>query len=676
MRRTAPAAALALLAAVVAMTGVLTPRTARAAGELETRTISTYEIRADGSVHVSITAQVTNLDPSTQRRTSGRVLFYSAVAFAVHEAAENLTARSGTTRLVTESTGAARGSDDPFRLIAVRFNRDLYYNESLPITLDYELSDVRGAQMLVNAQYAFVPAVGQGTYSIVQITVPSDRALTIGSANCARTAQNPLTYICGASTTAGDYNAGGRCAFAPANPRWDCAFTSSDYVVIPFEATAPGLAMASRSASVTLAQTTVEVRVSYFTGDEAWAARIEDLVRRGLPILEEANGYNYPGLPLIEIVESGYRDTHGYEGLANSLGRLRVTPVADDRTVLHEVSHLWSGIFASRWLAEGMADFTANVTARKLGLRVEPARRPIPPGPVLEEWGALRSQIAISSADRELEESGYARSLRFIEILAERIGERTLATVNATIAQERLRATARSYLDVLEDVTGASYSQLFADWALTGPDIDLLPARENARAQAAQLQERIEQAGLSRPLDLTQALRAWDFDRVLRLSNTANEALNLHMDTASRSDAAGLSTGDRFASTFAESAEAAMGVAGSEAESVEAVRSASDRLDAKRHPIMRVGLLGRDLAADEAASRDALARGEYQLALDRAQSLQRNLDTAGRDGAIRITVVGVALLLVLGLFVVRGRSRSRGGAGTRRTGARQAEHRH
>src|SRR3712207_7731400 len=43
--------------------------------------------------------------------------------------------------------------------------------------------------------------------------------------------------------------------------------------------------------------------------------------------------------------------------------------------------------------------------------------------PRLEDWGALGRQIAVSSIEREREESGYARSLRFVEILAERAGE-------------------------------------------------------------------------------------------------------------------------------------------------------------------------------------------------------------------------------------------------------------
>src|SRR5215216_261085 len=491
--RTAAAAALPLLCAMLV---ALLPAGAGAAGELETRTLTSYEVAADGAVHVSLSALVTNRDPSTQRRDSGRVFYYSATAFAIHDGASNIVARAGGGRLALENPTEPRDGADPFRLVVVRFGRDLYFGDSVEIALEYDLAAVRASQVLVNQQYAFVPAIAQGTQSLVRIVAPAGRQLTIGSANCARTADRPLTYLCGASTAAADYQAGGRCAFAVAAPRWDCAFSGQEFVVLPFEATAPGAVLATHTSAVPLSRATVELRVQYFAGDEAWAARVEDIVRRGLPILEEANGYAYPGLPAIEIVESGYRDTHGYEGVASAQGRIRLTPVVEDQTVLHEVSHLWSGIFASRWLAEGMADFTANIAARRLGLRPETVEEPVPAAPLLEQWGPLRSQIAITREERQQEEAGYARSLRFLELLAGRTGSRALALANATLAQERIKGTARSYLDTLEGLTHQEMAPLFAEWALAPEDVARLPARATAWGRAADLRARAAAAGL------------------------------------------------------------------------------------------------------------------------------------------------------------------------------------
>ena len=641
--------AVAALPALIAVIVTIPASVADAAGELETRTVSTYDVNADGSVRVSIAAQVTNRDPSTQRRSAGRVQFYTAAGFAIHDAAVNLSVRAGNARLPVET----RERDDPLRVIAVRFNRDLYFEESIDITLEYELNAVRAAQLLVSPQYTFVPAFGQGTRSLVRITAPPDRQLTIASSNCGRTGDQPVSYACGVSTNEDDYRANGRCAFTAAAPRWDCAFTERDLVVIPFEATSAGLKLAARSSRVKLSAGEVDLKVQYFAGDESWAARVEDVIRRGLPLVEEANGYPYPGSAQIDIIESGYQATHGYEGLASTVGGIHLTPVVDDQTVLHEVAHLWSGIFGSRWLAEGMADYTANVAARRLGLKPETPMDPLPAAPRLEEWGPLRNQLGASRPERDLESAGYSRSLRFVELLAERAGPRQLAAANATLAQERIRGTARTYLDALEDLTGQNFTPLFGEWALASADLDLLPARDAARKNTAALRERTAAAGLSVPANLEQALRAWDFARAERIAATAVSALNQHDQTAARAQAAGIALGPSFAAAFGRGAEQAAVVARDEAAAVDAVSAAFERADGDRSPIMRVGLIGAGLDGREAQVRAALLAGDYKAATMQADAMQQRLDSAERNGAVRLALSGGVLLSLAVVLMVR-----------------------
>src|SRR5215207_5036970 len=141
--RTAAAAALPLLCA---MLDALLPAGAGAAGELETRTLTSYEVAADGGVHVTLSALVTNRDPSTQRRDSGRVFYYSATA--VHDGASNIVARAGGGRLALENPSEPRDGADPFRLVVVRFGRDLYFGDSVEIAMEYDLAAVRASQVL------------------------------------------------------------------------------------------------------------------------------------------------------------------------------------------------------------------------------------------------------------------------------------------------------------------------------------------------------------------------------------------------------------------------------------------------------------------------------------------------------------------------------------------------
>ena len=655
---------LAWALAVAAAVSVAPAGAARAAGdELETRTVSAYTVAADGSVHVTIAAHIVNRDPTTERRNSGRVFFYTTAGFAIHDAASNLVARSGGNRLTVEP----RDRDEPLRLVAVRFDRDLYYSESIDLTLEYDLSAVRAAQLLVGPQYAFVPAIGQGSRSLVRISAPADRQLTIASANCARTADQPVVYACGASTTAADYQAGGRCAFTLTAPRWDCAFTEQDLTVIPFEVSGRSLTRATRTRNVALGSGALEVRVQYFAGDEAWAARVEDLARQSLPLLEEANGFPYSGPRVVEIVESGYRDTNGYEGLANSRGGIRLTPVVDDQTVLHELAHLWSGVFASRWLAEGMADYTATLVARRLGISVEPVREPLPSAPRLEEWGPLRSQIAVSKSERDREEAGYARSLRFVELLAGRLGPGALGTANAALDREDQRATARTYLDLLEEQTRQPLAPLFGEWALTEADAALLPARAETRGALAALRGRAASVGLAVPADVDAAVRDWSFARAGQLIGTAASALDAYERTLMEARAAGLELGPGGQTAFARSAADGAAAVEQQAAAVSALSAAIIRLREARSPMMRLGLLGTDLSDQEAAGRAALAAGDAVDAAARAAIITHRLDTAGRDGMLRAgaSVAAVGLLAVAVLWRTR--------RGTRRLLAVQAE---
>jgi hypothetical protein len=180
LRRPVLASAPALIAALAALLTLSRPVVA--AEELDVRTLTAYDVAVDGAVQVSIAATVTNRDPSTARRQSGRVFFYTAAGFAIHDAAQNLRARSGTSRLAIDT----RDRDDPLRIIAVRFGRELYFNESIDLVIEYELASVRSDGLLVNPQYAFVPAVGQGSRSLLKITAPAERAVTVASSNCAR----------------------------------------------------------------------------------------------------------------------------------------------------------------------------------------------------------------------------------------------------------------------------------------------------------------------------------------------------------------------------------------------------------------------------------------------------------------------------------------------------------
>jgi hypothetical protein len=314
-----------------------------------------------------------------------------------------------------------------------------------------------------------------------------------------------------------------------------------------------------------------------------------------------------------------------------------------------------------------MADYTANIVAQRLGVRVDAPPVTVPASPRLEEWGPLHNQIAVGKSERDLEEAGYARSLRFINVLSDRLGPGALTAANGALARGQLRATARTYLDVLEDSTGQTLAPLFSEWALTDADIALLPARAETRRAAAALRQRSAQAGLSAPADLEAALREWSFPEAGNLLAIAGAALEAYDETLHQAQAAGLETGPGVREAFARSAADGAAAVQAQAAAVAALSAAVARAREPRSPLARVGLAGANVGGREQAARAALAAGDAGTAEADAAMMTAALNHARRDGFTRLgAAVSAGLLLAGGLLW---RRRSSGCRPARRVGA-------
>jgi len=69
--------------------------------------------------------------------------------------------------------------------------------------------------------------------------------------------------------------------------------------------------------------------------------------------------------------------------------------------------------------------------------------------------------------------------------------------------------------------------------------------------------------------------------------------------------------------------------------------------------LMRVGLAGSDVGADQAAARASLGGGDFDDATARAAAIERRLDGATRQGAVRLGLAGALLALTSALVLVR-----------------------
>ena len=149
--------------AAVAMIGglaVAAPPPATAAdGGLVVVAQTRYQVLpADHRVHVTIDAVATSLEPDTPQ---GQV-YYSGITFAVPAGATNVAACSG-----GQHIGArAQSTDDDFTLIEVTFGRGVFFRQSYPYTVSFDLVDPGGAgtrDLRIGSSLAAFPVWAFGT---------------------------------------------------------------------------------------------------------------------------------------------------------------------------------------------------------------------------------------------------------------------------------------------------------------------------------------------------------------------------------------------------------------------------------------------------------------------------------------------------------------------------------
>ena len=313
------ATVVALLALAIASIGVESG-TARADELLRIQSDVTYDVRPDsGPVRVTWQVDLENNDPSTRPRTFGTVFFYESVTLPVLQGASSVSAVGPSGAALGVSV--ERAEQGPVDVATIAFDRELYYGETYAFTLSYDLIDARSDALLVSPAYVYVPAIVAGDEASVRIETPDDPdwAVTVEPVDCALTAGG--AFRCDGSERA--------------------------QVAALVEVTRPD-AVESIEASAGLAEVDLALRVSYFPGQEAWAAHIQELATRALPVLERLFGFPYDGPRVLSIAERGRQDIAGYEGTFGcgagtcSIG---ISPVADDLIALHELAHLWTQPF-------------------------------------------------------------------------------------------------------------------------------------------------------------------------------------------------------------------------------------------------------------------------------------------------------------------------------------------
>ena len=427
---------------------------------------------------------------------------------------------------------------------------------------------------------------------------------------------------------------------------------------------------AERRSSTTVGDESVELVLRSWEDDAPWAEHVGGLFERGLPELGRQIGLPYDGARPLVVEEAVSHSTGGYAGQFDpEAGRIEVAYYAGAFVVLHEAAHAWFNgrLLGDRWINEAFASYYAlraagalqiEATGEVLSEELEAARVP------LNAWSTAPNEDPVA------EDAGYAASLALAREIAERAGEDGLRRVwTAAAAREAGYSGAtrlteapdwRTFLDLLERHTDATYDDLWAMWVVRPEDAQLLDDRLAARAE-------LEMAtGAAAPWRLPavvdRAMAAWRFDQAQGLLAEAREVLALRTEIESQAASAGLTPPSTLRSAFEGDGGLGLALAEGEAElsTISAIVGATAAGDdvARTEAFDQIGLVGFDPGTDLVSARELFAAGDLEAAVERAEAANATWLRAQEIGRNRI-LAGVAGLLVVFAVILLVTSRLR-----------------
>lgn len=649
MRLRAPAAA--AIAALMLLSLFAYPR-AGDAQETDLLTMTstvTYDVKnSDAPIGVAWDVTLVNNDPATVNTGSGQIFFYDALAMPLLRGAASVTA--------TDSAGETLDVtlDDPGQGVAVRavvdFAQALFYQETYSFRLTYTIADgARSEGVVVTPSYAFLPVVAAGDTATVVVNTPAGDPWQVSlEAQACEQSGNSFT----------------------------CSGSEAGYLAAIVEVSQPG-AVSSTSFNVQLDQALLAVTLTYFQGEESSAQHQQEVITAGLPIIEDVYGFSFSGPAVLNVTHGGRQSVLGYEGLASCTPALAcevvIAPIADDYTVLHELSHLWSDIYNERWLSEGFAELVSRAAASQMPELV-PGPAPERPSAQaelqLDEWGAAESLIGADDEQLARVTAGYDYSLRFMEELRDKVGDATLQATNRAIAAGGTPADSRRYFDALEEESGADLGAEFLLWVFPDGYDEVLADRREAKMRLGELRGRLTDQSL--PLDITasieESIRGWSFGIALRDLDEAEANLDTYAGLRGELDrlqSQAQSAGLVLPGTLAEDLDAFkfedVRLSMSEAEdAVSAYASAEEAVDGPRSAWERFGLLGSDPDGELDDARASFESGDFGRSREHSEDAQDLIDSASSVAFRRLLMVaGFFGLLVLALAIAFAVSRLR-----------------
>jgi hypothetical protein len=644
---------LGLLLTVGLLIATAAPPAAAASRGLVVLAQARYEVQPDAHrVHVTLNAVATSFEPD---RPDARI-YYSGVNFAAQAGAANVVAVAG-----GQQIGAAitRQNDD-FTLIEVTFSRGVFFHQSYAYTVTFDLVDPGGAgtrDLRIGSSIAAFPVWAFGTQGepggSVRVDLPKGYTPDLQGDE-----MDASTLASGAT----------RLSAQPTDPFAFFTYLSADR---------PG-AFDDTDLRLDVNGVRALLTIRAWEDDPQWGQRIARLMRRGLPALRELIGVPLPVLQRMTVEEAATSRLGEYAGIYDPVtGLFRVRYDADAFVTLHEAAHIWfnGSLFADRWIGEAWAEFYAVEAGQKLGAsghRFELTDALLKARIPLNDWGA----IGVESLD--VEDFGYAASYSLAQDIVERtdldqMHEVWQAAADDEMAYQPSHPTDepttgvpggvggwQRLLDLLEERTGAEYTDLWQRWVVNKDQLPLLATRQSARHQYADV---VRAAGeWELPLSIRSYMGGWEFDATEKALTTASGVLEDRQAIVSLAAELDLTPPDTLQEAFegTDGMEAAASEAAAEIAAMQRLSTASDRLDVTGL-LASIGLWGRDLRAELGAARAAFSDGDLAAATRTASQVVDANSHAADAGRIRVAVGGAGVLLLdgIGMGILLNRRRQR-----------------
>jgi hypothetical protein len=612
------------------------PATVRAA-EYKLVTSATYLVDpAHREVRVTIKATFRNTTPNPP----GRFSVFEVIDLAVHNGARQVRA--------TDRRGSLKATvdrRDGVNVVSVRPRQAVRYSKTTEFTLRYTLPDAASRDVRIRPSVVIFPVWSFGTKGKAEVRVPADYQVAVDgdSLNAERD--------------------GDEWRLASGNiddpTRWLALITAS----LPSS-------YATFNSSVPMAADAVDLQVHAWSDDRGWGRRTRDLLTEALPLLEADIGFELPSAGPLVVVES--LPASGGE-LSEPTSQGTDIAVGFDEpsfTILHQLAHAWlsPALAEDRWMREGFASRAAAAIASKLDVAqpfapAAEARKLDGSAFPLVSWG-------VGDASAAQDRYAYAASWVAANELASAVGadalrqawQRTAAGLDGYQpveetpppigGQPAAPADSRHFLDQLEAVSGDKVAPIFEEWVFDDATVEMLPARQSARAALDDLLRVAGEWGTPDPVRL--ALAGWRFGDAEAAIAEATSWLGDRDALLNDIQVAGLTAPQRLRDTYQTGggSQAARTEIEAEATVVATYADAQALAAVDPSPLEQVGMLGVDEpSATLAEAKDAFVQGDLVGAADLASKALDRLQRAGQDGLVRLASVAAMLIAFLVLAV-------------------------